>query len=171
VTPSLQRRDYSVGDRVWVYQPDYKNKSSKFAEDWVPNWVIRKVLSSKRVILERNGGASNRDVRTVHIAHVKPFIERDQGRAEPAAHGQKRKAHADTVAPSAKKKKVAYTHMDKVVDELVDDSGVALYRTRWSGLAAEHDTYEPESAFMIPGGAKNPILLRWFKRKAQQLGK
>jgi len=169
-TPPSKPRHYSVGDRVFIYQPDCKNKSSKFAEDWVPNWVIRKVLSSSCVVVERAGGGGRNSVRTVHTAHIKPFVEREG--VKPAVGELKRKAHSNaTSGPSAKRRKVVYSQIDKIVDEVVDDAGTTLYRARWFGLTEADDTLEPESTFIMPGGAKSPLLLRWLKRNARGTAK
>jgi len=158
--------DFAVGDQVWVYQPDNKSKSKKFAEDWVPGWVIKSVLSPQVFVVQRGDGLGRNDVRTVHEARVKPYNE-----SKSVDVSRKRRVDSPTAttdAPQAKRKPVIHTIMDRIVGEATDDAGKIYYVTRWFGLTSDDDTLEPEQSFALPGGGKSPILTRWLRKKRNE---
>ena len=169
VTPQLS--NFAVGDRVWIYQPDTKSKSKKFAEDWVPGWVIRSVISPQIFIVQRGDGSGRADIRTVHAARVKPYtVQKESADVGNESDTNRKRKAVEPKRSDARSKRKTPVHniMDKIVAEAIDDAGRTYYVTRWFGLTSEDDTLEPEKTFMVSGGIRSPILTKWLKMKKRE---
>jgi len=154
--PVIQQRshEYTVGDEVWIYQPNHSGKPPKFAEDWSAGWRVSKILSKSRLVVQRGSGQGRFDVREVHVDRVKP-------NSAPMTERAPMQPPPPITKPRHKRSRA--TIVDKIVNQTFDDLGKTWYQVRWVGCSSEEDTIEPEE-FFVSNGARNPVLTRWIKK-------